>query len=1161
MIWQSAFFLLLILHPCLAQEVPQPIHTIAGDEATQAKDLISGQSGTKFNVGSATDRFGRTGGAIKFNGQGSYIRIPVKDDLSTSRTFSFWTYIGDPGSIGSGAKILGTNAGDQKDIMGYCLSGSATILEGVGRNKATVGSYRTITKKDGTIYPWYLWAYKPIMFDEQGWYHIVQVRDLNFTKTYLWKPSGKMECEFDYMGLQNTEIPKSQKVELLLGARGSSASPIDILDDINIYNVSFNEQQVKNLHNLQSPLVSGKVYRFQMNDLSNTFYFIEDEKSNANNASVLGLRASENTSGGSHLWIAFKRVVNNKDYWVFQNCITNKYLAIQKNSAIKDLISYHPDETNGLEVHLWEVLQDGNGAMILQNKSSKLYLGKPSADKLVIKQSGAVPPFAQVQFERVDMGDSIQIDRFYRISNESSQLYISSAKNQIVKGSNLVQNDESNSGGLHLWRFEKDTDDYSWIIRNAVSKNVIEFSGNTDNLGDGLVAKMNEYNLYNPNRNQKWFVFKDRSDKYRIVSYNSGKFLTVKNASKDAGVALIQWQSGQSNSQWTLDPVQVGGNISENQAYRIQNLNSQLFLHTANNGTDMGTGVQQNAEASSDITHLWNFKRNPDKYSWKIQQFFSGNTLEIQGGSSEFSNGANILVNQDLGYSLRQQWIIFKDKTNQFRMVASNSGKLLVIKDASIDKGSSAIQWEGAQSNGQWKFDVVNFLNNDISNGGVYRIKNMSSSKYLYPLKFEQVNSTILSQQNASSSGAFDLWRFDKGDIDNSWRIVNIIADKPIGIVNSSINLDGSVARINDNSQKDFYNQWYLYKDISGNTRIINSQSKQLLVSNSPNDNIAQSKKGGIASQWSLSPIEMFNPPNQEFDISIRHVMQSSNLCVLKNGFVTADRADLKTNDGKFSEFAESYQSIFHYDPKTLGYNTKAQYNPLALSIDVKNVFGSKNNMSMISTDDPKKTVSLISTVLLPNHNLAKLLIYKDLLNGARNKWNIADLRTGKIMRGGEIDINAPGPNKDLFSPFLPDPNFVKHEANVSFDYYSQDGWAAWDLTYTKYKIGISNISVGQTKPINEDGAESIYTVKVYPNPVSDRIHIAMDSKKGTRILLQFSDVQGRLLLEQKKSIVNGANEISIDIASLHLASAVYLLKLTNESGDLIYSGKIFVRK
>lgn len=82
---------------------------------------------------------------------------------------------------------------------------------------------------------------------------------------------------------------------------------------------------------------------------------------------------------------------------------------------------------------------------------------------------------------------------------------------------------------------------------------------------------------------------------------------------------------------------------------------------------------------------------------------------------------------------------------------------------------------------------------------------------------------------------------------------------------------------------------------------------------------------------------------------------------------------------------------------------------------------------------------------------------------------------------------------------------------------------------------------VTELTPLNS----SFYLNQIYPNPVQDILNLNIQSNKTDQLRIEIYDLSGKLLYESSTSIIDGTNEVNINLA--HISSGLFQLKLTNQ--------------
>jgi len=116
-----------------------------------------------------------------------------------------------------------------------------------------------------------------------------------------------------------------------------------------------------------------------------------------------------------------------------------------------------------------------------------------------------------------------------------------------------------------------------------------------------------------------------------------------------------------------------------------------------------------------------------------------------------------------------------------------------------------------------------------------------------------------------------------------------------------------------------------------------------------------------------------------------------------------------------------------------------------------------------------------------------------------------------------------------------------------------------------------TDINLSDTQPIagtvvlelydeNVFGTEEIspyqLRVNVFPNPFRDYLNILIDKANKGYIYISFTDILGRDVLNQKFNCIE--DNVSITVKTDHLKNGIYFLHLTNDHGEIVYTGKLF---
>jgi hypothetical protein len=108
--------------------------------------------------------------------------------------------------------------------------------------------------------------------------------------------------------------------------------------------------------------------------------------------------------------------------------------------------------------------------------------------------------------------------------------------------------------------------------------------------------------------------------------------------------------------------------------------------------------------------------------------------------------------------------------------------------------------------------------------------------------------------------------------------------------------------------------------------------------------------------------------------------------------------------------------------------------------------------------------------------------------------------------------------------------------------------------TYTCYGIHYNGCSVNKTVEVHVEPCTGLSSnwgndlnLQVYPNPSKDLVNLHISGNRTSAIQIQISDAIGRMISQQKTTLVVGDKIIQMDISSLD--TGVYFIKVQTESG------------
>jgi len=113
-----------------------------------------------------------------------------------------------------------------------------------------------------------------------------------------------------------------------------------------------------------------------------------------------------------------------------------------------------------------------------------------------------------------------------------------------------------------------------------------------------------------------------------------------------------------------------------------------------------------------------------------------------------------------------------------------------------------------------------------------------------------------------------------------------------------------------------------------------------------------------------------------------------------------------------------------------------------------------------------------------------------------------------------------------------------------------------FDVDRFKINTGAGTKNIVDASPNNINNQNSI-NISVYPNPAKEFININMTSANNSNAIIRLTDISGKLVLSETKSLSEGNNSMIINTCDLN--SGLYILKIQN--GNEILNEKILINK
>lgn len=643
--------------------------------------------------------------AIRFEGKGAGVRL-AGFNINTVHTVSLWVYIDDPSEIPTGAVPFSPT--DKESEFYNWTDVQNRILKGLGRKKATVGFNRFIPKPDGTIVPWYLWAYKPVQFNQAGWYHIFVVHGMYYTRLIMYKPDFTKAYSYIWMGDQGFPTNKY----LYVGGYPEHEA-CTYFDDFKVYNAELTDDQIEFQHFAEYPI---NTYLKIKNE--NTGLYIAVNGPEMENLSPL---IQYNAANVTDEWIL--SVVRGANECTIRNLHSSKLMVVKDASMEEDALVVQNDSKGGdNERWILEYSSLNTKYFRLKNKNSGKYLGVlgdfPIPINLVQKNPGSKTLFWS--FENRVPNEMTKLDEgLYRVRNKMSGMYLSVVVKEVYDGAKLVQHSKmgaDNEIGFDTWQFNKEiSNQYGYRLTNAVSG----YSVGADR--SFLENKQLYQGRYNEEGIYKWlFVSTGTPGEYFIKNVYNYLYMVLRVPAVTEGIPIIQSAAVADNSGiWTLERVYYSDPPLSTGTYKIRNSNSLKLMVVKDASTAEGAGIIQ--YGTGELNSEWEIL--PAAYGCvQLRNKKSQKYLAVQ----EHSVLENQPLLQKAANTPDTHWTISKEtytssgtKYVAYTLKNIRSGYCAVVKDASTADGIPVIQNSTGGKNRLWSFEkqTSNALTRAVESG------------------------------------------------------------------------------------------------------------------------------------------------------------------------------------------------------------------------------------------------------------------------------------------------------------------------------------------------------------------------------------------------------------------------------------------------------------
>ena len=652
---------------------------------------------TKGSFQRTKDRFGNADRAVQFSGKGAGVGV-TGFPAENKHTVSLWVYISDPSTIPEGP-IPFTEADTKYELYNWVSEESGKTLRGLGRRKATVGFNRYIPKTDGTRQPWYLWAYKPAEFNEEGWYHIFVVQGEYYTRMVMYKPSTIKAYSYIWLGAQDFSGNKY----LYVGGCDQNAYPLNgSYDDLKIYNVELTDDQISVQHTAELPL--WEYVRIKNNYLNSLAVVAGASKEDGTRIQLGGLDI------GNEEW---RLTSSGNGECRIKNLHSGKLMVVKDASQQTgaDIIQY---EERGTDNEVW-ILDNviGNTKLFrLKNKHSNLYLSiamEPGVahEKLIQSSDGGEKSYWSFGESMPNAAYDIE-DGLYRLKNKKSGKYLTVRDRSEYSGARLVQHSKDASldigdVGADVWSIHIAAGENSCRLFNTLSELFMTSDG-TQSLGNAIFQAN-----FDDTKVSKWqFYPTGKSGEYYIRNAENYLFVAVQNASVEENAPVTQYRIGSGeNDVWILERVYYNDSPLKEGTYTIENVNSRKQIVVKNASTADGAEVIQFADEGSNAS-----------------------------------------------------WSVRLEKFGYVTLVHTNSGKEMVVRNASLQQGEPLIQYGTHGGNGLWRIKRELF---EISPGifvTAFTLKNKRSGLFAVVKNASTANYAPIIQYATGEGNRF--WYIDR---------------------------------------------------------------------------------------------------------------------------------------------------------------------------------------------------------------------------------------------------------------------------------------------------------------------------------------------------------------------------------------------------------------
>ena len=114
-------------------------------------------------------------------------------------------------------------------------------------------------------------------------------------------------------------------------------------------------------------------------------------------------------------------------------------------------------------------------------------------------------------------------------------------------------------------------------------------------------------------------------------------------------------------------------------------------------------------------------------------------------------------------------------------------------------------------------------------------------------------------------------------------------------------------------------------------------------------------------------------------------------------------------------------------------------------------------------------------------------------------------------------------------------------------------------LTIKNMQDLIGNVTDEQSVDLEFVGINELFVggkINIYPNPTNSKLNVTFNAKNASEIKISFTDISGRVIMQNNYSVNQGNNNINLDLSGV--SQGIYLLNITENNTGLRY--KIIVK-